>query len=249
MLRHYDKIGLLRPDSILPNGYRCYHEKQIGIISQIKRLRGCGFLLDEISEILQNNSSQFLAEEARRKLTQAQGQAVQQQTEIQALYQLIQESGTVETPFIYGVSLSKRQESILLTPQKMLVIDEVEDAFNDLFQMLYNKKLHTTNGAILLNQINSEDENQIRVGVPIIEPYNDDFYQILLLPSTPVLSVIHYGDYYKIGHAYSALLKFAQQYAYSIDDTVMERYFIDSSHNVSSNEYVTEISVALKNTP
>lgn len=50
MLRHYDKIGLLRPASILPNGYRCYSEEQITVISQIKRLRDCDFLLEGVTD-------------------------------------------------------------------------------------------------------------------------------------------------------------------------------------------------------
>lgn len=249
MLRHYDKIGLLQPACILSNGYRCYSEKQIGVISRIKQLRGCGFLLDEIDAIMQNENPQFLAEESRHKLAELQGQAVQKQTEIQALSELMQENIRVTPPFIYGVSRSMRHNTNLLIPKKMLIIDDVENSFDSLFCLLNHKNLCPTGCAVLLNHLSSHNENQNRVGVPISEPYSDESHQTLQLSPTSVLSVIHYGDYYNIGYAYDTLLKYAEQYGYSIDDVIMERYFIDSSHGVNPNEYVTEVSVSLKNTP
>lgn len=249
MLRHYDKIGLLQPTCILPNGYRCYSETQIGVISRIKQLRGCGFLLDEIDAIMQNENPHFLAEQSRHKFTELQGQAVQKQTEIQALIELMQENIRVTPSFIYGVSRYIRHGANLLTPKKTLTFDDVENAFDRLFRLLNHKNLCPTGCAVLLNYINSHDENQNQVGVPISEPYSDEAYQTLQLSPTSVLSVIHYGDYYNIGYAYDTLLKYAEQYGYSFDDTIIERYYIDSSHGANPNEYVTEVSVTLKNTP
>lgn len=249
MLRHYDKIGLLRPACVLTNGYRCYSEEQIDTISQIKRLRSCGFLLDEIAGILQNDSPQFLAEQAKRKLGELQSQAAQQQTAILSLRALVQENGTAVSPSIYGVSVSMRSGVNLLTLNRSLAIDDVECAFDDLFHLLHRKKLCTTGCAVLLNRLDCSNEAQNRVGIPLANAYRDECYETISLASASVLSVIHYGDYYNIGHAYSSLLNYVEQHSYSIDDTVMERYFIDSSHSVCPNEYVTEISVILKNTP
>lgn len=249
MLRHYDKIGLLPPDCILPNGYRCYHEEQIGRLSQIKHLRDCGFLLDEIHEILENDNPQFLVNAAKCKLAQLQDQAVQYQNAIQLLGALMQESRGLTHPPVYGVSRSTRLGTNLLIPNQTFAIDKVEDAFEGLFRLLHQKKLRTTSCSVLLNDMNDQAEEQYRVGVPIFETYDDQDHQTLSLPPTSVLSVIHYGDYYTIGHAYSALLNYTEQYAYAITGTVMERYFIDHSHTLSSNEYVTEISIAFKNTP
>lgn len=249
MLRHYDKIGLLQPACILSNGYRCYSEKQIGTISRIKQLRGCGFLLDEIDAIMQNENPQFLAEASKHKLVELQGQAKQKQTEIQALSELMQEKIRVSPPFIYGVSRSMRHGTNLLISKKKIVIDDVENTFDRLFCLINHKNLCPTGCAVLLNYINNHDGNQNRVGVPISEPYSDESYQTLQLSPASVLSVIHYGDYYNIGYAYDTLLKYSEQYGYSIDDVITERYFIDSSHGTTPNEYVTEVSVALKNTP
>lgn len=53
MLRHYDEIGLLKPEISDPvNGYRYYSIRQLSITGKIYTLKEMGFRLSEISEIL-----------------------------------------------------------------------------------------------------------------------------------------------------------------------------------------------------
>ena len=52
-LRHYDKIGLLKPQRIDEiNGYRYYEDAQIGTMLLIGRLKRYGFSLMEIQALL-----------------------------------------------------------------------------------------------------------------------------------------------------------------------------------------------------
>ena len=48
MLRHYDALGLLRPQQVGENGYRYYRQEQLSRLTQIQWLKGCGFSLMEI---------------------------------------------------------------------------------------------------------------------------------------------------------------------------------------------------------
>lgn len=249
MLRHYDKIGLLRPASVLPNGYRCYGDAQIAAISQIKRLRDCDFLLEEIDEILRNDTPQFLAEAAKRKLAELQGQAAQRQSAMRSLRELAREPVSAAPVSIYGVSLTARGEMNLLIQTRSVSLDDIEDAFDALYRLLGRKKLRAGGCATLLSCFDDPEEEQAEVGIPIAAAYQDEHYRTLTLPAASLLSVIHYGDYYTMGHAYSALLQYAGQNNLLIADLFIERYFLDSSHGVNSAEYVTEISVAIKNTP
>ncbi|MDF2678823.1 MAG: MerR family transcriptional regulator [Brevibacillus sp.] len=64
-LRHYDKIGLLKPYHIDPDtGYRYYSISQYEVLGTIKELRRIGFSLEEIKDFLTNRnvkkSVQFL---------------------------------------------------------------------------------------------------------------------------------------------------------------------------------------------
>ncbi|WP_134700776.1 helix-turn-helix domain-containing protein [Ammoniphilus sp. YIM 78166] len=56
-LRHYDKIGLLKPYYIDPDtGYRFYSISQYEVLGTIKELRRVGFSLGEIKEFLTNRN-------------------------------------------------------------------------------------------------------------------------------------------------------------------------------------------------
>ena len=54
-LRHYDEVGLLKPEKVDPcTGYRYYSAKQLQPLNQILTLKDLGFSLEEIAHILQN---------------------------------------------------------------------------------------------------------------------------------------------------------------------------------------------------
>jgi DNA-binding transcriptional MerR regulator len=51
-LRHYDEIGLLKPERVSSSGYRVYGQKQVDLLQQILFYRELGVGLAEISSIL-----------------------------------------------------------------------------------------------------------------------------------------------------------------------------------------------------
>jgi DNA-binding transcriptional MerR regulator len=53
MLRHYDEIGLLRPERVDPDsGYRFYSVHQLGRLHRIVAMRDIGFGLEQIGKVL-----------------------------------------------------------------------------------------------------------------------------------------------------------------------------------------------------
>ncbi|MGW6914829.1 MerR family transcriptional regulator [Kitasatospora sp. NPDC054939] len=53
MLRHYDAIGLLRPDRVDPfNGYRLYEAAQLARLNRIVALKDLGFTLQQVQAVL-----------------------------------------------------------------------------------------------------------------------------------------------------------------------------------------------------
>ncbi len=52
MLRHYDALGLLRPEAVGDNGYRYYRQEQLSDLARIQWLKGYGFSLGEIGPLL-----------------------------------------------------------------------------------------------------------------------------------------------------------------------------------------------------
>lgn len=51
-VRHYERIGLLRPAARLASGYRRYGDAELKRLRFIRRAKALGFTLDEIRELL-----------------------------------------------------------------------------------------------------------------------------------------------------------------------------------------------------
>lgn len=68
ILRHYDKIGLLKPEyTDEETGYRYYSTRQFECLNTIRYLRALDLPLEQISEFLQNRDTEHIAELLRRQ--------------------------------------------------------------------------------------------------------------------------------------------------------------------------------------
>lgn len=57
-VRHYERVGLLRPAARLASGYRRYGDAELKRLRFIRRAKALGFTLDEIRELLTLSASQ-----------------------------------------------------------------------------------------------------------------------------------------------------------------------------------------------
>ncbi|MDB0441185.1 hypothetical protein C4R89_17125 [Clostridioides difficile] len=247
MLRHYDKINLLNPISIKENGYRYYSEQQIAIISKIKLLRDCDFSLDEIAQIFKNDSDTFFMEQIKLKMIDLNQQVKLHQKALKLLEGFSKES--CQNNFInqYGISLVQRAENMLLISKQKFSLEHIETEFDKLFAFLDKTHLNTNGCAVSISYFDENNENKNQVGIPVTEAYQDEQYITIVLPKSKCISTIHYGDYYNIGYAYNSIIRYAELNDYSIENCFTERYLIDSSHTVNQTQYVTEVSVSIRN--
>ena len=68
MLRHYDALGLLRPQAVGDNGYRYYRQEQLSDLLRIQWLKSYGFSLGEIGPLLELEDEQLLPHLRQRRL-------------------------------------------------------------------------------------------------------------------------------------------------------------------------------------
>ena len=80
MLRHYDEIGLLKPEAIDRfTGYRYYTPAQLMTIGRITSLRDMGFSLSEIAELMEHCEDRAYLE-ARLQVQQSRLEALAEDT-------------------------------------------------------------------------------------------------------------------------------------------------------------------------
>lgn len=249
MLRHYDKIGLLIPSSVNKNGYRYYSEQQIATITKVKMLRDCDFSLNEISQMLINDSDLFLHEQIEHKVITLAQLSRSRQKAIELLKGFSNNGKHTDFVPIYGVSIANRKEHMVLISKNMFSFKHVEAGFDKLYDLFLEKHLTASGAAVLINFFHENSDKQNQIGISVIDSYHDEQYQTVTFPSARFLSTIHYGDYYNMGYAYSSMMKYAEQNGYAIDNYFLERYLIDRSLISDPSQYVTEISVPIKSNP
>ena len=80
MLRHYDKIDLLKPSYRSTNGYRYYTAKDLAKLQQIVALKYFGFSLNTIKSILQKHHNVYAHLQAQQQVIRNQSEHLQQVT-------------------------------------------------------------------------------------------------------------------------------------------------------------------------
>jgi DNA-binding transcriptional MerR regulator len=96
MLRHYDKIGLLRPSYRADNGYRYYNADDLAKLQQIIALKSFGFTLSSIKNIVDKHNNVYAHLQTQHQVIKQQRHQLQQVDEI--LQQVLNHLSPHETP-------------------------------------------------------------------------------------------------------------------------------------------------------
>ena len=122
MLRHYDAIGLLRPDAVGGNGYRYYRQEQLSSLVRIQWLKGCGFSLQEIGPLLALEDSQLLPYLRQRRLTLCQ-ELLERQARME---------GTSNMEKTYQVIVMEDPEQKVFSIRRTIGVEQYHALFSDL---------------------------------------------------------------------------------------------------------------------
>lgn len=253
MLRNYDKIGLLKPEKVdSMSGYRFYGEKQIVRANHIQVLKRLGFGLNEISEILTDNTlderiKSFLNNKIKEKeeiLSITERQIAQLR---QALNELDKHNG-----FTLSVSVKK------LPARTVVSLRGVIREFNE--EGLLWERL---NGALMTNGVKLAD-----VQYSIARTHSVDFEKKLIdtevfrvveqtgpdieglryskMPETEAAVVAFQGIYTRIGDINRYIYHWIVENGYRISGKAFNVYYISPGNEQNPENYVTEICYPIK---
>ena len=96
MLRHYDKIGLLKPSYRRDNGYRYYNANDIAKLQQIIALKSFGFTLTSIKNIIDKHHNVYAHLQTQHQVIKQQREHLQQVDDI--LQQVLKHLSPHENP-------------------------------------------------------------------------------------------------------------------------------------------------------
>jgi len=241
MLRHYDKIGLLKPAAISENGYRVYTSVQIETVSGIRLYQSCGFTLTEIMKLLDAGEAE-VQQAAKAKLKELyQNDKLQQLARGQLLTLSKEYPGSYTNH--YDISYVRQSEQLLLYDPSPITESKIEFAIEQLYLALEARGVTPDGFCLLFSDLKTPDEYHVAVPVNTTHPW--DGYEYRSLEAGWYLSTIHHGDYFSIGMAYDRLIRYAEENEHFLKPPFLECYLLDSDSVASKSQYLTQIFIGL----
>lgn len=241
-LRHYDEIGLLRPEYTAENGYRYYTVLQLRTMQLITRLKRYGFSLPEIGVALAHPDEDALAEklaEKRRQLTTAQ------QDISRVLVQLDQDVDKLKRRIDIMakdivVKPIELKEQTVYGVRKHISVNDFQTLFAQLFKDLAQKGLQPLGPPLAFyhDEDFNADSSDIEVAVPVAEgvagahtvPGGLHCFATLVGPYLPE----------EFTATYAGLANWVEDNGYHISGSPFDKY-VRGGDNYPPEEYVTEI--------
>jgi DNA-binding transcriptional MerR regulator len=254
-LRYYDQVGLLKPVSVDRfTNYRYYSTSQLPRLHRILALRGLGFSLEQIGEVLAEGPT---PEQMRGMLRLRHAQISQQladgQRQLGEVEVLLQQIEREEQLSPYDVVLKQVEPQLVALVRAIL---PNHSASGSLFSEVYEAiEPHVAEalgphpgegGQTLVIWYDTEFKESdvdgaaaffLRCRVP-----DNGRMRVEELPAATMAATVHHGSYMSIGEAHEAVLAWIEANDYQIVGPDREIYLYNAMPiRLDDDSYVTEI--------
>lgn len=251
-LRHYENIGLLKPEYVSPDsGYRYYGTEQFEVLNTIRYLRALDMPLSEIEDFLKNKDITLIEE----KLLQQKEIVLQKQQELKRIEQKIDHRlnwllDAKNTP-LNKISL------IQLPACRIVWVDDPLKINGFLDMETPIRKLDKSNAeaVVFLGKvglgISSEQlknsQTQQYDGIFLILDKEDVYNgEVTVLPETLCVRLRFRGSHTESPAQYQKLLQYIEKHQMQIINFSREITLIDYGITNDTEKFVTEICIPIK---
>lgn len=249
ILRHYDKVGLVKPEYIDPDtGYRYYSTRQFECLNTIRYLRALDMPLEKISLFLQNRN----IENIHQLLLEQKEDLKRRQQELHAIERKIDNRITQLTDALSSdldiitttVKPARRLASIKkkLTPKNYLDLEysirELEQSEDSAITFLGKVGIGISKEKLIKKQYQPYDL------VFLILDEEDHFNgSTMFLPEETCVSIRFQGGHEKAVSYYSQLMQYIEEKRYTVAGFSKEITMIDYGLTDDVSKFVTEIQI------
>lgn len=242
-LRHYDEIGLLRPEHIADNGYRYYTVDQLQTMRLICRLKTYEFSLPEIAAVLANPDKESLAEcllekqkqmeAALEKTNRTLTQLKQDVEKLKRRMDIMNEKIVVQTVELAPVKL--------YSMRKTMNVQEIGQGFDQLCREAEKKHLHMVGAPKVFywgEGFSHDEDNDMELAIPV----SDDLPGLREQPGGLHCYTSFVGPYVQESFmaAYAGLAKWIEDNGYRVCGLPFDNY-VRGGMGVPPSEFVTEV--------
>ena len=260
MLRHYDEIGLLTPNTVDPyTGYRYYSASQLAVIGRIQLLKKMGLSLSQITKMLelldQPQKLESFLQMRHLELQQQQQQLSCQLSLVQSAIERLRKEQTMKQFHVEKKTFPQMKVACL---RKVLptYADEHQlwTQMNHAFQLLGPGKKMFENKcamAVFFDEGFREQDVDVEIRVQLSDdfiidqpPVNEVCFGIL--PPVTAATVMLNGSYDQIGHVYEEIAQWVEEHHFQMQGPMFNIYHVSPAMDPGPDNWVTEVCVPLK---
>lgn len=242
-LRHYDELGLLRPEHVdVVTGYRYYHRRQASTAIAIALLRSLDVPLPVIRDLLVSQDLEATTQVLDRERERRAREIARAETALRSIERLVR-AGTV---FPYDITVRDEPPRTVLVVEATTTPDLHVEAGTALVRELLDR-LHRLGraqiGPIMCLLPPAPDETLIlQMCTPIADPPPGE--RMMTLPAGSVAVARHVGPYEEMGLAEHALHAWAEEHGFEPSGPIRELYLNDPAE-VAPEVLETEVTLPI----
>lgn len=243
-LRHYDKIGLMRPKFTDPfTGYRYYSEEQLSGMLLIQRLKRYGFSLADIGPLLEETDERALFLKLKRQrlvLAERLAEITQAMDELTRHLQDFERTGDIMSyQNKYAVTLEEREALPIISVRERVSVADFGGQYEKLFRRVVEEKLEAAGQTLAIYHDEEFDHecSDVEIGLVMKEAKQAD----RLLEGGLCATTAHFGGYSGLSDGYAAIVRWIQENGYQIAGAPYEFYMKTAFDKIPVEEWETRI--------
>lgn len=252
VLRHYDKIDLLKPKYVNEeNGYRYYDLKQIKDVIIINKLKSYGFLLEEIREILLENNLEKLKrlmEIKIKSLTQElnYNQFLLNQMKYE-FEKLAKGEDIMNENREFNIILKEREPLTVLSIRDNISMDYIGSLIGKVYENVYKNGLKPIGNIMSIYYLQNEEEDfnhdnaDVEVCIPVDKEFSSNEISARIMEGGLHAYTTFVGPYSEISQAYGAMMEWVKHNKYKISRPPFEKYIKGPEEGCNPQDFVTEV--------
>ncbi|MCM1991787.1 MerR family transcriptional regulator [Oceanirhabdus seepicola] len=247
-LRHYDKIGLLKPIKLKNKIYRYYGVKQFDLLYMIQSLRLVDMSLNDIKVILYDKNLKKFSDYLGKQQIDIENQINDLIMMKESINKLKYRIDNLDRD-INEIYIKKSPKMWAIT----MPIESDEDKFNLKNIIELNNKIDSKWASISDFVFFSRKKELLQhkvkyVKCGMISEYKGEFKscKVQVIPNRLYAFSVYRGNYGDITDTYSKMIDWIDKNGYLIEDDAMEKSIISLSDKEDENEYIIEIWIPIK---
>lgn len=251
-LRHYENIGLLKPEYVdKKTGYRYYSVRQFEALNSIRYLRELNMPLDEIADFLSNRDVEVIEEklkEQRQSVINKQKELKKIELKINNRLKMLDDAKNSNFDEIFII---EKEPCDIVWLENKFIIKNYLDMETLIRKLEENQEdanvfLGKVGLAISVENLNS-GKFESYDGIFLILDKEDNYNgKRITLEKTKCASIRFCGSHNSSSKYYQILLNYISNNNYTISSFAREITMIDYGITNDTSKFVTEISIPIK---